>query len=355
MLFWRPSPSLCAPAVNPRPPRRLRAASVPGDLPGNPYLALLQDALARRGIETVRGDPRLGWAWAARSEVSVVHLHWPDLFVHGRGARVERRPWMARPLFLARAGRFLAVLAVLRACGIRIVWTVHNIRPHDQQFPRLERLVAHALARVTQSIVVHTGFSRRLLVEEYGWSDRPYWIAPHGNYLHSYPRPRRGRQRMRSSLGIADDAFVFLVFGQLRRYKRLDEVISAFRHLDGQDVRLVVAGAPTDPTVRDAVVRAAGADLRIHLLLDFIDDADVADLHAMADAAIISYVEGFSSGALLLALSNGLPIVAPSESSAPETAGPPALVAYDSGGLADALQRTRDGSPGERRRAALQA
>jgi glycosyltransferase involved in cell wall biosynthesis len=334
---------------------RIRAASIPHRLANNPYLTLLQDALARRGIETVDSNPRPGWAWRARSTVSVAHLHWIEFFVNGRGPRAARRPWLARPLYVARAVRFLAALVLLRTGGVRIVWTVHNLRPHEQQFPALERLLHHAVARLSHGLVVHSEYARRRLLSEYGWTSSTYWVAPHGSYLGSYPPSQRGRDEIRAELGIPLDAFVFLIFGQLRPYKRLDEAIRAFRQIDELDIRLVVAGTPVDEVVRDRVLLAAHSDPRVHLLLDYVDDSDVAGLHAMADAAIVSYVEAFSSGALLLALSHGLPVVAPRESSAPETAQPPALVTFSPGRLREALMDMRTTVADAHRAAALEA
>jgi beta-1,4-mannosyltransferase len=148
---------------------------------------------------------------------------------------------------------------------------------------------------------------------------------------------------------------VFLVFGQLRAYKRVDEVIRAFRRLESDRVHLLVAGAPHSDAVRRRVVEAAEGDPRVHLQLRFVADADVAALHAAADAAVIAYSEVFSSGALLLALSHGLPVVAPTESSAPEAVEPPGLEPFTPGGLTSALARMCDGPAAPRRDAALAA
>lgn len=334
---------------------RMRVASIPADLSVNPYLDRLHDALARRGIETVAGTPRLRWALRARSQVAVVHLHWIELFVHGHRSGAAITPSWPRALYVGRAARFLAALALLRASGIRIVWTVHNLRPHEQRFPVLDRLMIRAVAALSHAIVVHSDFARRRLVADLGRTTSACWVAPHGNYEGSYPPPRRGRERMREELDIGAETFVFLVFGQLRAYKRVDEVIGAFRQMDAPDIRLVIAGRPFDDDVRDCVVRAAGSDPRVRLLLDYIDDADVADLHAIADAGVVAYVEAFSSGALLLALSQGLAVVAPRESSAAESGDDPALVTFAPGRLQEALMEMRGTEPETRRSAALDA
>jgi hypothetical protein len=66
-------------------------------------------------------------------------------------------------------------------------------------------------------------------------------------------------------------------------------------------------------------------------VLEEIPDADVSVYHRAADAAVVNYREVFSSGALLLALSQGVPVLAPKESSAAELLRPGAgmLIADD--------------------------
>jgi glycosyltransferase involved in cell wall biosynthesis len=178
--------------------------------------------------------------------------------------------------------------------------------------------------------------------------------VPHGNFIGFYPDSARRREDLRSALGIDGPQFTYLIFGQLRRYKRIPAAIAAFRRTAGPDARLVVAGAAWDDAVRRDVVAQAAGDRRVILRLEHVPDAAVADLHAAADAAVLPYSEVFSSGALLLALSFGLPVVAPARGSL-EIAGRPALEPFSDGNLPRALAAIRDGDQSARRDAALAA
>jgi beta-1,4-mannosyltransferase len=336
----------------------LTVASFPPRLDDNPYLALLQAALRRQGVETVAPRPRLSWAIRARSRLDAVHLHWLELYVHARGGLERRYPPLAPVLYLFRAVRLLSALLVLRIAGARVVWTVHNLRPHESRFAQLDRLLARAVGGLAHGLVVHSHYAHRRLQREYPWLRRPVWVAPHGHYVGAYASPGGDRGDRRRALGLPEDAFVFLVFGQLRPYKRVNDAIRAFRAMESERAHLVVAGAPHSGAVREELEAAAGEDPRVHLRLEFVGDDEVAGLHRAADAAIVAYPEVFSSGALLLALSQGLPVVAPRESPAPEVAEPPALEAFAPGGLTAALARVADrtGRAGpESRAAALDA
>jgi glycosyltransferase involved in cell wall biosynthesis len=106
-------------------------------------------------------------------------------------------------------------------------------------------------------------------------------------------------------------------------------------------VRLLVVGKPVVADEARRLQEAADADDRVLLDLREVPDAEVAGLHMSADAAVLAYRDVFSSGALLLALSLGLPVVAPDQGTAAEIAGREAGELFASGELTAALDRAR--------------
>jgi beta-1,4-mannosyltransferase len=305
-----------------------------------PYLRLLHGALAERGVKVLDlGSVREAGPTA---HVDVVHLHWLEYLVGGGRLRS-----------LVRGVRLAAALRRLRRSRTRLVWTVHNLRPHDRRNPFVEELVTRSALRNADAVIAHSGYAARRMAETYG-SGRAIEVVPHGNFVGFYPPSSRSRAETRAALGLPPDAFTFLIFGQLRRYKRIPEAITAFRTLPDPDARLVVAGAAGDESLRAELAQAAAGDARAVLRLEHVPDEGVAELHEAADAAVLPYRQVFSSGALLLALSLGLPAVAPWEGST-EIAAPPALEPFEEGRLPDALRAIRRGDPAERRRAARAA
>jgi glycosyltransferase involved in cell wall biosynthesis len=134
-------------------------------------------------------------------------------------------------------------------------------------------------------------------------------VVPHPSYLGAY-LPGRPRRQVRAELGIADDAFVFMVFGLVASYKRIDDVLAAFRAADLDDAVLIVAGPSHDELSATAIRTAAEVDRRIKPLLEYIPAERVAELFGAVDAAIAPRQDGGTSGALVLALSMGVPVVA---------------------------------------------
>src|SRR5262245_16451374 len=117
-------------------------ASFPGVLKYNPYQRLLYEHLAAHGYHVVDGaELELGWLWRERRRVGVLHFHWPQSYWHhDRG-----RAWLRRPLSYVKVGLVAARLAAARALRYRIVWTIHQVYPHEVADPRLERAGALTL------------------------------------------------------------------------------------------------------------------------------------------------------------------------------------------------------------------
>jgi beta-1,4-mannosyltransferase len=330
---------------------RLSVAVFPPAEPGgNPYLPKLNAELERRGVQLVPAQslsPR--WVERARGHVDVVHLHWLEYIVHGSGRGLER---LARTH--VRAARYALALHRLQAGGIRTVWTVHNRRPHERQYPWVDDFLVRRTAAVADALVLHSPTAARRMASDLRRPIRA-WVAPHPHYQGLYPADGRTRGEQRDSYGLEESAFVYLMFGQLRRYKRIPEAIQAFRALEARDGRLVVAGAPVEEGVEAQIRRAAGEDPRVRVLARHVPDDEVSALFELADAAILNHGELFTSGALLLGLSYGLPVVAPENGSARDVVAPPALEPFGLGGLTRALGAVRTGDQAARRRAALRA
>src|SRR5436190_15391769 len=126
--------------------RRLRPPRIGclSSAPWNPYLRLLYAHLADQGIpSTPNARLELGWLWSNRKDVAVLHIHWPEsLYRFGRGQRAIRTV-----LSWAKLGLLVFRLTCARILGYRILWTVHQLYPHELDGLLRERLATRALAR----------------------------------------------------------------------------------------------------------------------------------------------------------------------------------------------------------------
>jgi len=282
-------------------------ASFPAVLTMNPYQRLLYAHLRDEGFELEPGSRfTLRWLAGARGRVAVLHLHWPEgLYT------LQRGPAALRPLgSWAKLVLFAGRLAFARALGYRIAWTVHQVYPHGSRGGGVDRVGALLLAHAAHVLITHDETTRERAAAALGpRTAARLAVVPHGSYVGVYP-PGRPRTEVRRELGLDEDAFVFLCFGELRAHKSWRSVVRAFRTTVQPDAALVLAGLSRSPAVREAILAETAGDPRIRLVLRFVADGDVAELFGAADAAVVARDDGGTSGSLLLPLSLGVPVVA---------------------------------------------
>ena len=285
---------------------RRAIASFPPFLEANPYRKLLYAELEKRGFPLVPTPRlRLAWLWTHRHTVGFLHFHWPEgAWRHDRGPVALRRP-----LSYVRLCLLLVRLLVARALAYRIVWTIHQVYPHERAGERLDRVGAMLLARASHVRVAHDTPTAEAARHELHLRPGTVALVPHGSYIGVYPRGR-SRRDVRSELEIDDEALVFLSFGTLRRYKQLDLLLAAFAGASPKTGRLVVTGEVSNSSDGEAVFAAAREDPRVRPLLGSVDDDRVAELFEASDVAVLPRSDGGTSGALILALSMGVPVVA---------------------------------------------
>ena len=248
----------------------------------NPYLVLLRrslDALPSVELRTFR------WRLALLGRYDVFHVHWPEVLLDAQTpVRVLRR-------------RVLVALLLLRLRLTRtpVVRTLHNLRPHEGVAP-VDAALLGALDRRARACI-------RLNEETPVPAGTTAVTVPHGHYRDwyaGYEVPDRIPGRV---------AFV----GLIRPYKHVDGLVEAFRATADRapDAGLHVAGGvPADGTAERLQAAAAG-DPRISLTLRFLDDAELVDAVGRAQLVALPYREMHNSGAALLALSLGRPVLVP--------------------------------------------
>jgi glycosyltransferase involved in cell wall biosynthesis len=293
-------------AVAPRPARPWAAVAVFPFIRENPYQELLYRELERFGLKLAGdGDFKLRSLLRTRRDVRVLHFHWPQNYYS----------WWRRPLRLSGALSWLKLalfgvrLRVARQLGFTIVWTIHEVFPHERGGRGVDRAGSTLLARSSHLLIAHDVGTARRAEADLGVPFDAIEIVDHPSFIGVYP-PGRDRETARAELGIGERAFTFLCFGHIRAYKSVELLLKAFAAAELADARLIVAGLPLDDAVAEAVDEAARRDPRIVPILEFVPDERVAELYAAADAAVLPRGDGGTSGALILALSLGLPVIA---------------------------------------------
>jgi glycosyltransferase involved in cell wall biosynthesis len=274
---------------------------LPPQLPTSPYLDQLYAPMAGLGVRVRRGRPRHELPLLlVRSGPRVLHLHFFDELTQRRsGARTA-----------ARSLVFLGLLALLRLRGVRLIWTAHNLRPHETHHPGWGFLVYRCVARWSAAIIAHSQAARVALQAYYG--SLPHCtVIPHGSYI-GLAGPARDRLESRAALGLPAAGRVLLNLGTLRPYKGLEVLLAAFAELPAAERgTLLIAGAAKDRAYADTIARLAASIDGARLEARFVPEAELPVYLAAADVVVLPYHELLTSGILLWAFSYARPVVAP--------------------------------------------
>jgi beta-1,4-mannosyltransferase len=283
----------------------------------NPYQHLLTRALQQIGVEVehLGNMPSAAWLLRRRGQVQVLHLHW----LYGL--------YMRHYLTPVRLGAFLSRFLLAQQLGYRIVWTVHNIMPHRQPFPPMHRMVRRFVMKRADAVIAHCEFGRREICRQFT-RDKATYVVAHGNYVgvHSLTLTR---EEAREALGLESRSFVYLLLGNISRYKGIHSFADAFLQIAELDDIAVIAGRSRDHTLVRELRCLSAADPRIKVHTGFIPDDEMQRFLLAADVMVFCFREILTSGSVILGLSYGLPVIAPSLGCLPELVAPEAGILYD--------------------------
>lgn len=228
----------------------------------------------------------------------ILHIHWVFTFALPGARRFTVMRWVAQSWFLV-------LLRTCRMIGVRLVWTAHNVLPHEQVF-RDDISARRALVAASDLVLAHS----QLTLDELaalGAVARRSAVIRHGPF-----GSRRSAELSRTP-GSSGGPRRFLFFGFVREYKGVDDLLSAFTSLP-EDVaaHLTVAGRCDDPSLRSRLQELArGRESNILLRFEHVPGDEVSQLLGAADVVVLPFRRGTTSGSAMLALGHGRPLIVP--------------------------------------------
>jgi glycosyltransferase involved in cell wall biosynthesis len=312
----------------------IRIAPLPPTSGLSPYYALFYGALAPHGIGHVPdAEWDIGWFSANRDRVDWAHFHWVSGYYQS----------LSRLLAVRRAAALARFVRELHRLGIGVLWTLHNLFPHEWRSRAVDWAVRVTLAHQADVVIAPSQHARRQLAR-YFWRTRNVVTVLHGHVADHYPNTV-SREEARRRLGLSREAFVYLLLGALRPYKGAEELIASFRAIADERSILLVAGQPLSGDYARWLRASAGEDPRVRLMLDAVPDEEVQLHFNAADLATFPYRRILSSGSVILSQS---PVLVPDMPSLREYVMPGSAYLIPRGqrlseALCRAKQEVRDG------------
>lgn len=274
----------------------------------NPYQALLYRSFAGHGFAVAPllrpFEFRDLLLHKSRANSVTLHLHWMNWVL-----AEEQDPAKAHTKVSGILGR----LDRFKEQGGKLVWTAHNVYPHDAAHVEAELALQQGVADRADAIHIMARSTISALSEFTSLDPSKTVLAPHPHYRGAY-EDVTSRAEARAIFGLDDDETVFVVFGALKEYKGLLRTLDGFQHLlnrhpSGRYRLLVGGGADEHPEVKAFVQRALLHD-RVLIEPTKIPGAKAQYFLRAADVGLVTYSRSLNSGAALLYQSFGLPVLA---------------------------------------------
>ncbi len=208
--------------------------------------------------------------------------------------------------------RCVLMYSAFRLLRKRIIYTAHNVLPHDRDTPK-NRLIFGVIYRImASSIVVHGQSLKDRLVQEFGVAPTKVHVIPHGTY-HPPDDPALTKREARDQLGLPHSRRIALVFGLQRPYKGTHFAIKALQSAPIENLTLLIRGEVTNPAYGrelQAVLASASSSVAIDSRLEPVPDREMELLFKACDVVLLPYLEGSQSGVKYMAFAFGKPVLA---------------------------------------------
>lgn len=281
----------------------LKTIFVPLFLEINPYQKQLSEHLIKLGVQVQGVDKRKIFLPTAVNQWSpnILHIHWLHTFF--------KAPNTTQSLF--RLVKFVSGLIILRIMGVKIVWTAHNLKIHENLYPLLDEICAFVIVRLAHAVIAHCEAAKCEIATTLRLKNKDkIFVVPHGNYIGCYENTL-DQGEARKALNIPNSNLVFLFLGLIRPYKGVFELLEAFKQLHRNEVQLVIAGKVWNDELSEQVRQKTESHDNIKFMPGFVPDAQIQVYMNACDVVVFPYRDVLTSGAVILAMSFGRTCIAP--------------------------------------------
>jgi len=209
-------------------------------------------------------------------------------------------------------------IKILQKGGIKIVYTAHNILPHEVLAKH--KKIYNRIYRTVDKIIVHAEQNKIELIQGFNIPKEKIEVIPHGNFIEvAKLNPELTKFEARQILGLERNAFYILFFGNIRPYRGLDILLKAMVYLKNiPRIKLIVAGQMKEVSICEDLVDLLRIRDAITFYLEYIPLRYVGQYFYASDVAIFPYRKIYQSGAIHMAYAFRRPVISTKVGGIPE-------------------------------------
>jgi glycosyltransferase involved in cell wall biosynthesis len=206
----------------------------------------------------------------------------------------------------------------LQRLNILTVYTAHNILPHEARPGDKRKL--KKIYQTVEKIIVHAENNKQDLIDNFNIPANKIDVIFHGNFLNVVKlQSELTFLEARRMLGLEQNNFIILFFGNVRPYRGLDVLIKAMVYLRKySNIKLVIAGKIHDFEITQDLIDLFKVRESTDFHLNYISLDEVHKYFYAADVVVLPYHKIYQSGAIQLAYSFGRPVISTQTGGVPE-------------------------------------
>lgn len=273
----------------------------------NQYLNLLYRKFNSEGIEVnklANDDFRALVLGRLKGEKAIVHYHWFQYSSHK----------FLKPVVLT-----FFWLLIFRMTGGKLVWTVHNRRPHIRKYGKFNHILRIFFEKLSYRNHVHCHCAVEEMSAILKADTSKFFVVPHPDYPVQLCTRSESFSALKSKYGQVPNVTqlqaqdqVYLMFGQIREYKGILPVAQIFARMPGKtEKKLIVAGSSKEAAYTRKLEQLSLQHPGIILIPEFIPDEGESYFYGLADTVILNHQETLTSGAAVLAMNYGKKLLVP--------------------------------------------
>ncbi len=271
----------------------------------NPYQFLMMQGLQtdnRLFVQSGINDRFFGiLRTAIMQRPDYIHFDWETSYYY------RRNLWMT----LVNIPSFILQIYIARYIfNCKLVWTPHNIIPHDSKYLRIHKFCRNFFAHNMKWIRLFSELSIAAAASELNCDIKKFKIIQEGSYVRYYP-DKISTSEARKLLSIDKDKLVLLYTGLIKPYKGVDELITGFKNSFSDNAILIITGSIMNPGYGDKIKEMINE--KIMLIDRFIDNDELQIYFNAADVVTLPFKQIENSGSVILAMSFKKAVIAPAK------------------------------------------
>ncbi|QMU64041.1 MAG: glycosyltransferase [Flavobacteriaceae bacterium] len=281
--------------------KRIRIFCLPVAGIENPYQHLMIEGLnsfQKLDVSLGINNRFLGiFLTVAKYKPDYIHFDWINSYYYRRTFFLTL---LGIPIFL------IQIIIAKYLYKVALVWTLHNIRPHDSKHIIIHKLCRRFFAKHVKWIRVFSKDSIKRAEKELNVKDK-FFVCPEGSYV-SYYKNNSGKKESRKKLQIDEGAFLYLYLGYIKPYKGIEDLIKVFEELKTSSKKLIIAGNPINKEYFHEIYKD---DDDIIFINRFINNDELQYFYNASDIIVLPFKKIENSGSTILAMGFKKPILAP--------------------------------------------